>query len=63
LAFIVGEALHLFGTPERRRSAGCVLCMIWTGTNEIMNLIVQDEYYQEVLRPRPGVRDEEEKDF
>jgi len=37
--------------------------MIWTGTNEIMNLIVQDEYYQEVLRPRPGVRDEEEKDF
>jgi hypothetical protein len=27
--------------------------------NEIMNLIIQHEYYQEVLRPRPGVRDVE----
>ena len=35
------------------------LCMIWTGTNEIMNLIIQHEYYQEVLQPKPGLRDVE----
>jgi hypothetical protein len=23
--------------------------MIWTGTNEIMNLIIQHEYYKEIL--------------
>ena len=25
------------------------LSQIWTGTNEIMNLLIQHEYYQEVL--------------
>ena len=59
---IVGEALHLFGTPEQKER-WLRLATIWTGTNEIMSLIVQHEYYQEVLRPRPGVRDEEEKEF
>lgn len=24
--------------------------MIWTGTNEIMNLIIQHEYFREVLQ-------------
>ena len=32
---------------------------IWTGTNEIMNLIIQHEYYQEVLKRAPDVRDTE----
>ena len=45
--------------PIERLLRDMRLCMIWTGTNEIMNLIIQHEYYQEVLRPRPGVRDVE----
>jgi hypothetical protein len=33
------------------------LSQIWTGTNEIMNLLIQHEYYQEVLASAPEVRD------
>ena len=35
------------------------LCQIWTGTNEIMNLLIQHEYYQEVLQGAAEVRDVE----
>jgi alkylation response protein AidB-like acyl-CoA dehydrogenase len=35
------------------------LSQIWTGTNEIMNLLIQHEYYQEVLESAPEVRDVE----
>jgi len=52
----------LFGTPEQKER-WLRLATIWTGTNEIMNLIIQHEYYQEVLPSRPGVRDVEEKEF
>ena len=45
--------------PIERLLRDMRLAMIWTGTNEIMNLIIQHEYYREVLRPRPGVRDVE----
>ncbi len=45
--------------PIERLLRDLRLSLIWTGTNEIMNLIIQHEYYQEVLRPRPGVRDVE----
>ncbi len=45
--------------PIERLLRDMRLCMIWTDTNEIMNLIIQHEYYQEVLRSRPGVRDVE----
>jgi acyl-CoA dehydrogenase len=31
------------------------LIQIWTGTNEVMNLLIQHEYYQEILKdPNPG---------
>ena len=31
------------------------LIMIWTGTNEIMDLVIQHEYYREFLKaPLPG---------
>jgi acyl-CoA dehydrogenase len=33
------------------------LTQIWTGTNEIMNLLVQHEYYQEVLTGQTAGRD------
>ena len=45
--------------PIERLLRDLRLCMIWTGPNEIMDLIIQHEYYQEVLRPRSGVRDVE----
>ena len=35
------------------------LSQIWTGTNEIMNLLIQHEYYQEVLKDTRDVRDYE----
>lgn len=33
------------------------LSQIWTGTNEIMNLLIQHEYYKEVLETVPDRRD------
>ena len=45
--------------PIERLLRDLRLCMIWTGTNEIMNLIIQHEYYQEMLQPKPGLRDVE----
>jgi acyl-CoA dehydrogenase len=35
------------------------LSQIWTGTNEIMNLLIQHEYYQEVLKGAKEVRNVE----
>jgi acyl-CoA dehydrogenase len=35
------------------------LSQIWTGTNEIMNLLIQHEYYQEVLQGAEEVRNVE----
>jgi acyl-CoA dehydrogenase len=35
------------------------LSQIWTGTNEIMNLLIQHEYYQEVLKGAEEVRNVE----
>jgi alkylation response protein AidB-like acyl-CoA dehydrogenase len=34
--------------PIERALRDCRLIMIWTGTNEIMNLIIQHEYYKEM---------------
>ena len=63
---IVNYAMQIMGGigytnvyPIERLLRDVRLAMIWTGTNEIMNLIIQHEYYQEVLRSRPGVRDVE----
>ncbi len=35
------------------------LTQIWTGTNEVMNLLIQHEYYREVLSGAAQVRDVE----
>jgi len=63
---IVNHAMQIMGGigytnvyPIERLLRDIRLAMIWTGTNEIMNLIIQHEYYREVLRPRPGLRDVE----
>jgi len=35
------------------------LAMIWTGTNEVMDLIIQHEYYRDLLARRDESRDVE----
>ncbi|MEJ2716029.1 MAG: acyl-CoA/acyl-ACP dehydrogenase [Deltaproteobacteria bacterium] len=45
--------------PVERLLRDARLMMIWTGTNEIMNLIIQHEYYREVLKDTPEIRDSE----
>jgi acyl-CoA dehydrogenase len=35
------------------------LQMIWTGTNEIMSLLIQHEFYREVLKRESDARDVE----
>ena len=42
--------------PIERMLRDARLMMIWTGTNEIMDLIIQHEYYREVLRETGEVR-------
>jgi len=42
--------------PIERMLRDARLMMIWTGTNEIMNLIIQHEYYLEVLGETGEVR-------
>ena len=45
--------------PIERFLRDARLQMIWTGTNEIMDLLIQHEYYQEVLKRQEEVRDVE----
>ncbi len=45
--------------PIERLLRDARLIMIWTGTNEVMDLIIQHEYYHELLPGRPDVRDVE----
>jgi len=45
--------------PIERLLRDTRLIMIWTGTNEIMDLIIQHEYYNEVLASKRELRDVE----
>jgi len=45
--------------PIERMLRDARLAMIWTGTSEVMNLIIQHEYYREVLSAGGTVRDVE----
>ena len=45
--------------PIERLLRDTRLIMIWTGTNEIMNLIIQHEYYRELLEGKSTARDVE----
>jgi len=46
--------------PIERMVRDIRLSQIWTGTNEIMNLLIQHEYFQEVLEKRIDRRDIEQ---
>ncbi|MDJ0876453.1 MAG: acyl-CoA dehydrogenase family protein [Desulfobacterales bacterium] len=60
---IVNNAMQVMGGigytdvyPIERALRDTRLGMIWTGTSEIMNLMIQHEYYNEVLAPEYGRR-------
>ncbi|MGD1995687.1 MAG: acyl-CoA dehydrogenase family protein [Anaerolineae bacterium] len=64
---VINHAMQVMGGigytnvyPIERLLRDARLIMIWTGTNEVMNLIIQHEYYREVLSPQPEMRDLEE---
>lgn len=61
---IINDAMQVMGGigytsvyPIERMLRDARLTTIWTGTNEIMNLIIQHEYYREVLAQKGKVRD------
>ena len=61
---VVNHAMQVMGGvgytniyPIERMLRDIRLMMIWTGTNEIMNLIIQHEYYREVLGQSAPARD------
>jgi len=53
---VINDAMQILGGigytsifPVERALRDARLLMIWTGTNEVMNLIIQHEYYRELL--------------
>jgi alkylation response protein AidB-like acyl-CoA dehydrogenase len=63
---VVNHAMQILGGigytdvyPIERLLRDTRLIMIWTGTNEIMSLIIQHEYYRELLGRRDSLRDVE----
>ena len=65
--FVVNEAMQIMGGigytnifPVERLLRDVRLIMIWTGTNEVMDLIIQHEYYKELKKQTPTHRRIEE---
>jgi alkylation response protein AidB-like acyl-CoA dehydrogenase len=63
---VVNRAMQIMGGigytdvyPIERLLRDTRLIMIWTGTNEIMSLIIEHEYYRELLAAEGSVRDVE----
>jgi hypothetical protein len=63
---VVNHAMQIMGGigytsiyPIERLLRDTRLIMIWTGTNEVMDLIIQHEYYRELLGRGEAVRDVE----
>lgn len=63
---VINDAMQIMGGigytnvyPVERLLRDARLIMIWTGTDEVMDLIIQHEYYRETLPSRPQVRDAE----
>jgi alkylation response protein AidB-like acyl-CoA dehydrogenase len=55
---VINHAMQIMGGigytnvyPIERLLRDARLLMIWTGTNEVMNLLIQHEYYREIGRP------------
>jgi hypothetical protein len=63
---VVNDAMQVMGGigytnvyPIERLLRDARLMTIWTGTNEIMNLVIQHEYYRELLTNTQSARDVE----
>jgi acyl-CoA dehydrogenase len=63
---VVNDAMQVMGGigytnvyPIERLLRDARLMTIWTGTNEIMNLVIQHEYYRELLSKTTSARDVE----
>jgi len=63
---VVNHAMQIMGGigytdvyPVERLLRDARLIMIWTGTNEVMDLVIQHEYYKELLARGPSGRDVE----
>ena len=61
---VINDAMQIMGGiayttvyPIEKYLRDARLMMIWTGTSEIMNLIIQHEYYRQVLGQAPAIRD------
>ncbi len=61
---VINHAMQIMGGigytdvfPVERLLRDARLTMIWTGTNEIMNLLIQHEYYRELAGEKAGKRD------
>jgi alkylation response protein AidB-like acyl-CoA dehydrogenase len=64
---VVNDAMQIMGGigytnvfPVERLLRDTRLIMIWTGTNEVMNLIIQHEYYKELAQQMKNHRSVEE---
>ena len=61
---IIGGIGYTNVLPIERMVRDARLCQIWTGTNEIMSLLIQHEYYKEIFEdpdpPRASEADAEE---
>jgi len=64
---VINDSMQILGGvgytnvyPIERLLRDARLIMIWTGTNEVMDLIIQHEYYREVLTPQTEMRDTEQ---
>jgi len=63
---VVNDAMQIMGGigytnvyPIERLLRDVRLMMIWTGSNEIMSLVIQHEYYKTLLGEKPAARDVE----
>jgi alkylation response protein AidB-like acyl-CoA dehydrogenase len=63
---VINNAMQIMGGigytsiyPIERFLRDCRLAMIWTGTNEVMNLLIQHEYYKELRKRKIEPRDVE----
>jgi alkylation response protein AidB-like acyl-CoA dehydrogenase len=61
---VINNAMQIMGGigyttvyPIERMLRDCRLAMIWTGTNQIMNLLIQHEYYKELKKAQGQSRD------
>jgi acyl-CoA dehydrogenase len=64
---VINNAMQIMGGigytsvyPIERFLRDCRLAMIWTGTNQVMNLLIQHEYYKELRERKIQLRDVEE---